>query len=189
MAKQLRKREEELSRNNKERIKIEEKGGLKIKDILCLKNPFPKKACAQKYCPLCTGSKFVEVNSEENKISCETNNIGYRWLCLTCKERDVIKVYEGETGRSARTRGAEHLKELEKKKEKGVLYKHKMTDHKQENVKFQMSITKKFKDALTRQANEAVRIYSRPATESLNSKSEFNHPQHARVVVDRKKTN
>ena len=33
-----------------------------------------------------------------------------------------------------------------------------------------MEITGKFKDALTRQANEAVRIYSRPAQESMNSK-------------------
>jgi DNA-binding sugar fermentation-stimulating protein len=99
----------------------------------------------------------------------------------------MVKVYEGETGRSARTRGAEHLKELEKKKEKSVLFKHKMSDHKHETVKFQMQITKKFEDALTRQADEAVRIYSRPASESLNSKSEFNHPPHARVVVERKK--
>ena len=94
-------------------------------------------------------------------------------------------MYEGETGRSARTRGAEHLNELYKKKEKSVLFKHKMADHKHENVKFQMQITKKFKDALTRQANEAVCIYSRPPSESLHSKSEFNHPPHARVVVER----
>ena len=79
-------------------------------------------------------------------------------------------MYEGETGRSARTRGAEHLKELEKKKEKSVLFKHKMSEHKTENVKFQMEITQKFKDALTRQANEAVRIFSRPDHELLNSK-------------------
>ena len=111
---------------------------------------------------------------------------GYRWLCLTCKERNTVKDYEGETGRSARTRGAEHLNELEKKKTKSVLFKHKMADHKHENVKFQMQITKKFKDALTRQANEAIRIYSRPPSESLNSKSEFHHPPHARVIVEKK---
>ena len=40
---------------------------------------------------------------------------------------------------------------------------------------------------LTRQANEAVRIHNRPEYESLNSKSEFNHPPVARVVVDRRK--
>ena len=48
-----------------------------------------------------------------------------------------------------------------------------------------MEITKKFKDALTRQANEAVRIYSRPGHEILNSKSEFNHPPLGWVVVEK----
>ena len=46
-----------------------------------------------------------------------------------------------------------------------------------------MTITKKFNDALTRQANEAIRIFSRPDRELLNSKSEFNHHPIARVVV------
>ena len=97
------------------------------------------------------------------------------------------KVYEGETGRSARLRGAEHVKDIEKNREKGVLYKHKMSDHLNENVKFQMEITSKFTDALTRQANEAVRIFRRPSHETLNSKSEFNHPPLNRVVVEKKK--
>ena len=130
-------------------------------------------------------SEFVSIQSEEKKISCRTNNIGYRWRCVTCKERDIVKTYEGETGRSARVRGAEHLKDLEKKKPKSVLFKHQMTDHKNEEVKFQMKITNKFKDALTRQANEAVRISSVPQSSSLNSKSEFNHPPLARVVVEK----
>ena len=94
-------------------------------------------------------------------------------------------MYAGETGRSARTRGAEHVKELEGEKTKSVLFKHKMTDHVNEEVKFQMTITNKFKDALTRQANEAVRISSVPENNSLNSKSEFNHPPMTRVVVEK----
>ena len=67
-----------------------------------------------------------------------------------------------------------------------MLYKHKVSDHPNEEVKFKMEITQKFKDALTRQANEAVRIYSRPSHEILNSKSEFNHPPLARVGVEKK---
>jgi hypothetical protein len=185
LAKQLRQREAELNKNNKERIKIEEKGGLKIKDILGSKNPFQKSKCVQKTCPLCTSSKYIETSEEEIKIPCNSNNIGYRWTCLTCKEKNILKVYEGETGRSARIRGAEHVKELEGEKHKSVLFKHKMTDHKNEDVKFQMKITNKFKDALTRQANEAVRISSVPEANSLNSKSEFNHPPMARVVVEK----
>ena len=55
-----------------------------------------------------------------------------------------MKVYEAETGRSARL-ASEHLKDLEKKREKSVLYKHKISDQPTENVKFKMEITKKFK--------------------------------------------
>ena len=101
LAKQLQKREEELNRNIEERIKIVEKGGLKIKDILGSKNPFKTLSCNEKTCPLCTESEFVHIQSEDRKISCRTNNVGYRWCYLTCKERDIAKVYEGETGRSA----------------------------------------------------------------------------------------
>ena len=42
------------------------------------------------------------------------------------------------------------------------------------------------KDALSRQAEEAVRIFSRRPNELLNSKSQFNHPKIARVIVEKK---
>ena len=50
-----------------------------------------------------------------------------------------------------------------------------------------MEITGVFQDALTRQSNEAIRISSRPHTELMNSKNEFNHPPIARIVVDKMK--
>ena len=49
-----------------------------------------------------------------------------------------------------------------------------------------MQITKKFKDPLTRQANEGVRINNRNKIELLNSKTEFNHPPIPRITVERK---
>ena len=58
-----------------------------------------------------------------------------------------------------------------------------------ENVQFKMEITGLFKDALTRQANEAVRIFNCKPTEILNSKSQFNHPPIARITVDGKRKN
>ena len=44
-AKELRKREEEINRFSKERIKIEESGGINVKDFLIQKDPFPKNKC------------------------------------------------------------------------------------------------------------------------------------------------
>ena len=158
---------------------------MKIKDILGSKNQIKSK-CAQKVCPLCTKSKHVEPDEEELRHPCNTNNVGYRWRCLNCQEMDSVKVYEGESGRSARIRGGEHLRDLENKREKSALYKHVKNFHNNEKVKFRMEITNKFKDALTRQANEAVRIFSQPGHQLLNSKSEFNHPPLARVVVEKK---
>ena len=115
-----------------------------------------------------------------------SHNVGYRWRCLKCKERNITKIYEGETGRSARIRGLEHVKDLQKKRKNSVLFKHIASDHSNENVKFKLEITGKFQDALSRQANEAVRIHTLSSSELLNSKSEFNHPPLARVVVERK---
>jgi hypothetical protein len=54
-----------VNKNCKERIKIEEKGGLKLKDILGSKNPFPKSKCIQQTCPLCTESQYVDVGTED----------------------------------------------------------------------------------------------------------------------------
>ena len=52
-----------------------------------------------------------------------------------------------------------------------------------------MEITKPFKDPLTRQANEGVRIFNRKKSEILNSKTEFSHPRIARITVERKEKN
>ena len=60
-------------------------------------------------------------------------------------------------------------------------------DHINEEVEFGVEITGIFRDALSRQANESVRIYSRKNSEILNSKSEFNHPPTARVMVEKKR--
>ena len=48
-----------------------------------------------------------------------------------------------------------------------------------------MVIKNSFKDALTRQCNEAVRINQRKPETLLNSKSEMNHPPVARITVEK----
>ena len=80
----------------------------------------------------------------------------------------------------------EHIRAFKNNKADSVLYKHKQMEHINENVEYGLEITGIFKDPLTRQANESVRIYSRKGSELLNSKSEFNHPPTARVMVEKK---
>ena len=103
-------------------------------------------------------------------------------------ERGQVRVYEGESSRSARIRGAEHLADFEKRRPNSILWKHKQKEHGEEEMKVKMKIIKKFRDPLTRQANEAVRIAQRSKNqgELLNSKSEFNHPPVNRIVVEKR---
>lgn len=69
-----------------------------------------------------------------------------------------------------------------------MLYKHKVIEHPdEEDVHFKMEITGLYKDALTRQANEAIRIKNCKKGELLNSKSQFNNPPITRIVVNRKR--
>ena len=82
LLKELKIREEELNKNNRERIKIVEKGGLKIEKILTKKNPFKEEKCNEKWCPLCKG------DIGDFKMACNTNNTGYRWVCKTRKDKE-----------------------------------------------------------------------------------------------------
>ena len=155
-----------------------------MKDILVVKNPFPTTSCEMRKCLLC---KNVSSVSNQIKFPCNSNNVGYKLVCETCQDRGLDKVYEGETARSARVRGAEHRRNCINGREDSALHKHKLNAHKDEEMKFRMEITNKFRDPLTRQANEAIRISSRKKNEILNSKNEFNHPPITRITVERTK--
>ena len=75
-----------------------------------------------------------------------------------------------------------------KKKPDNVFYKHKLIEHVDEGMKIKMEILQPYKDTLTCQANEAVRIKNRSTDkikESLNSKSQFNHPPITRLTVQK----
>ena len=56
-----------------------------------------------------------------------------------------------------------------------------------EEPEFEMEINGVIKDALTRQANEAIIIQKLSPSETLNSKGEFNAAPIARVIVGRKR--
>ena len=135
-----------------------------------------------KKCILCNDGKQV-------KVACNSNNVGYKLLCETCEDRGILKVYEGETARSARVRGAEQMSNFKNKRNDNPLYKHKVNEHNDEEMAFRMEITKKYQDPLSRQANEAVRISKRKKNELLNSKNEFNHPPITRILVEKTKKN
>ena len=94
--------------------------------------------------------------------------------------------YEGETCRNGFIRGKEHKRELEKRNKKSTLYKHLISEHEneQEKVDFEMKITGKFTNPLSRQIDESIRIRNKLPDTLLNSKAEFHGPCIKRKVLE-----
>ena len=110
------------------------------------------------------------------------------WLlfeCKLCKERDIVKTYEGESCRNGYLRGLEHQRDVEKKNEKSAIYKHIVKDHanEKEKVEFKMKIVGRFKTAINRQINEGLRIQRKNPKALLNSKAEFHGPAVKRKIL------
>ena len=159
-------------------IKFLETGGVKFKDLIVKKNPFKAEVCENKVCPMCKNTPFIEFNSK-NISKCKIANVGYRFKCTLCKA-----TYEGETARVSRYRAVEHLKDLEKSKKESPLVKHFEIHHENEDPKFKIDVTGKFYDALSRQADEIIRIKVASKTDGkMNIKAEFNSAPVARVKL------
>ena len=87
--------------------------------------------------------------------------------------KDGRGVYVGETSRSVFERTSEHQDDATKLDEGSHMVKHWFTSHKEEHYQpdFRFKVIGKYKDCLTRQLKEAVRISHRPG--NLNSKGEW----------------
>ena len=93
-------------------------------------------------------------------------------------------VYEGETGRTGRKRADEHIQALRKRTVSSPLVQHENKQHPDSNPLYKITILKQFHDALSRQAEEGIRIYNTKPSLRINSKNEFNHPKIERVCLD-----
>ena len=187
LAKAMQKREAELNVHSGLRIKIVEKGGAKLKNLVVKKNPFKTEECLNKRCPVCKSTSVTDpVDKGPFRVSCRTPSVVYEFTCQKCQESGKTSKYIGETGRPINVRGIEHVRDYIASKPCNPLAKHHLISHPDEKkkVRFNMKINKVFKDPLTRQANEGVKIFrSANHASVLNSKSEFNHPPTNRVII------
>ena len=88
------------------RIKVVEGMGLKLKDVLITKNPYPTLPCQQKLCPMCKVTTFTTpANFTGKSIPCNTPSVGYRITSMVCRNNGQLATYEGESGRPIVKRG------------------------------------------------------------------------------------
>ena len=111
------------------------------------------------------------------------NNVGYTLICNECEGDEVS--YGLETGQNAYTRGLSHIAKYQGKHPDSPLWKHAQMVHGGNTaVSFSMKVVKSFRDPLTRQINEPVRISNCSATTQLNSKTEWHGPATVRLVAE-----
>ena len=162
--------------------KIVEQGGTPIKNILCMKSPAEINECGKVDCPVCLSGK----SKKKNCVKVTQGGAGYIIRCVTCRDRQVKAVYHGETGRTLYSRLTEHKKGHQKKVETNPLYKHDQEAHDGDTAEYSYEPMAFFRDPLTRQINEGVRINSSLGMYTLmNSKAEFRQGSVSRVEVMR----
>ena len=159
------------------RIKMVERGGRTVKDIVSKTNPWAGDGCERDDCLPCMGERGSGGN-------CQQENIVYRIHCQECELGHIKAEYTGESSRTMYLRGKEHLDGLVKKNEKNALWKHCAQVHGGRQVKFTMKIVRSHKTPFTRQVQEGVEIDNSTANIIMNSKGEWNGSRIPRVVIE-----
>ena len=205
LAKVIKEKEEKLKELTGEKVKIVEKAGMKLENILTKNNPWKGSDCGRPNCLLCMTKTLTE---KDRKKDCTKRNILYEIRCLTCEDRikqqivesedddeekmkkiRMMKVpkYIGESGRSAYERGLEHLNNLARLSSTSHMLRHMVEAHPNEqfeDVKWGMFILKYLRTAFERQIEEAVHIQQNIEDGVLlNSKAEYNQSSLPRLVT------
>ena len=101
---------EQVMRRLKLKIKVVERVGCTIKDLLQRSNPFGVRDCERNNCL---------IYAQGDNVDCRTRGCVYEFMCEECK-----RLYRGQTGRSIYERGQEHLDAWEERDDECPLQRH-----------------------------------------------------------------
>ena len=190
LAKQLQQAELDLGMKTGFKVRVVENAGTALKRIFSSTNPWGSRECGRPDCVVCS-------QGDEKIQDCRRRNIVYENRCTACHVESKMEdpkltgtgkgIYVGESSRSMYERGKEHEADRVGELEESHQIKHWVLDHPELDAppKFKFKGVSSFRDALTRQLSEAVRIELR-GEDILNSKSEFNRCKMPRLKIDLK---
>ena len=207
LARRLREVETDIEKQTGSKLKIVERSGMKIIDLLHKSDPWEGKDCERQGCILC---KTKQKTGKYMGQDCHRRCIVYETWCLTCESRERRAIeenddydeetrkrklrevrlhkYVGESSRSLYERGLEHLRDLEEMKKDSHMLKHyfdKHSEEKLEEMEFGGRILDKPRSAFNRQISESVTIqHQNQKNNILNSKSEYNRCALPRLTAD-----
>ena len=182
LAKRLGEAEHMLSAVTKERVRVVERGGKAMLQLLHTNDPFAGAPCGRDTCIPCNNSE------KEKKENCNKRGILYETFCTSCHEKAKIQkargekattyVYVGKTHLAMADRGAKHLNDAERGMagtfDGSHMARHALEMHPGEEPKFGMTIVRTYTSSFTMAMGEVIRILYRSREEGvviLNSKA------------------
>ena len=180
LARRFREAEKGLSRLTGFRVKVVERCGTKVVNILHKSNPWAESRCQRTDCYPCkTG----------DDSDCFKRNILYFSTCAMCKQEGKEQVYVGESSRSSYERGGEHERDFQRRNEDSHILKHLEIVHPGVvEPQFQFRVAQTFQSALARQVSEAVMI-RRKGEAVINSKGVYNRCYLPRLTIEQNQGN
>ena len=162
----LKKKCETEIRNSMFKLRVVEKTGRSLKDILQRSDPFRNKECQREDCPVCYNS---------GKGRCDQSWVTYEICCKSCGDK-----YIGQTSKNMYARGREHVNSLANRR--GPLWQHCLEKHGSTMQEFQINKRGAYgSDSMMRQIAEAVMIENEKP--SMNRKEEWNYVHLPRTQV------
>ena len=164
LEKEIRAREMSLRSVYSTKVKILERIGTSLKQLLGNPDRWSGAQCNLTDCLPC--------KNEDQRVSCRTRNITYKTSCTICKDEGRITQYIGESSNS--------LKYYWNPEAKSHMRRHLNEDHQGGSgdifQDFSCKVIAKHKTAITRQLSEAWLIKSHMGGGTpLNTKYEYNH--------------
>ena len=196
LAKKLREAEEKLEELTGYRLKIVERAGFKLEDLLHKSDPWQGQDCGRELCLLC---ETKQKTGKQKSQDCTKRSCVYEIWCMKCmadeekriedeagedkelclKKKEKIKVYKyiGETSRSVYERALEHQLSYQSLSTNSYMLKHWIDKHEGEDLKenrFGIKVIKYTRSSFERQVLESVILQENKKHHLLNSKSEYN---------------
>ena len=157
----LKKKIEQSAKKHKIKVKVVERRGKTMKQMLQKSDPFKKLKCNEDDCVICR---------EGMEVDCRMRGIVYE---IECKEEGCMKKYIGQTGRSLYERMKEHNMYTEKDRENDnkPIAKHSFEEHQGKKIKIGVKVVGNMYGKPTkRMIAEAVNIDELLESESMNEK-------------------
>ena len=161
----LQKEYSKIIKKHKMKIKVVEKAGIQVKNLIQKSEPFKQNKCNDKDCFPCTSSK------NNKHTNCRKDGVIYYITCNTCRAQ-----YVGESSRNGNTRGKEHLNDYETNRDSSIMLRHIQTHHRHDEQRptFTMTITQIYNNrCMDRQLSEAIQINNIPDEDRINNKTEY----------------